>query len=35
MGAMTDSTAMGHDTTTVKGDSAMTNRAVPDTTARQ
>ncbi len=39
MGAMSDSTGMGHgmghDSTAVQGDSAMTNHAVPDTTARQ
>jgi hypothetical protein len=39
-GAMTDSTGMnhegmGHDSTAVQGDSAMTNSTVPDTTARQ
>lgn len=35
MGAMSDSTHMGHDSTKVEGDSAMTNSSVPDTTARQ
>ena len=35
MGAMSDSTGMGHDSITVHGDSAMTNHAAPDTTARQ
>jgi hypothetical protein len=34
-GAMSDSTHMGHDSTAVQGDSAMTNSTVPDTTARQ
>ena len=35
MGAMTDSTHMGHDSTKVEGDSALTNSAVPDTTVRE
>lgn len=35
MGARSDSTHMGHDSTRVEGDSALINSTVPDSTARQ